>query len=181
MNNPIPALGRAVSSLAGKRPNPRPEPAPSPEQGATVHVLGNLITFLLRGQDTGMAFSVAECRTAPGAGSPPHLHLEDEEAFHVLEGSYEFTIAGRRVVAGPGSVTTIRRGEPHAFRNAGDAPARMLIVNWPADMHQRFFMAIGDRMEPGTTEFPPMTPPDMGKIMAAAEACGIKLLPPEAL
>jgi hypothetical protein len=56
----------------------------------------------------------------------------------------------------------------------------MLIANWPADMHQRFFAAIGDPVPAGSTEFPPMAPPDMPKILAAAEATGIRPHPPEA-
>jgi quercetin dioxygenase-like cupin family protein len=177
MNNPLPALGRAVSTLARKHK----DATPAPERGATVHVLGNLITFLLRGEDTGMAFSMVECRTAPGAGSPPHLHTQDEEAFHVLEGSYEFRVAGKTTFAGPGQVVTVKRGQPHVFRNVGETPARMVIVNWPADMHQRFFAAIGDPVPAGSTEFPPMEAPDMEKIMKAARATGIELLPPDAL
>jgi quercetin dioxygenase-like cupin family protein len=177
MTSPLPT--RAAAPARDRAPEPAPSAAPA--QASTVHVLGNLVTFLLRGEDTGMAFSLVECRTAPGAGSPPHLHTDDEEAFTVLEGRYEFRVAGRTITAGPGEVVTVRRGQPHLFRNAGGTPARMLIANWPADMHQRFFAAIGDPVPPGSTDFPPMGPPDMARILAAAEATGIRLLPPEAL
>lgn len=153
-------------------------PGCRPERGATVHVLGNLITFRLRGIDTGMRFSMVDCLTAPGAGSPPHVQTLDEEAFHVLDGSYAFEIGGKTLIRGPGSVTVVPRGVPHAFRNLGREPARMLIVNWPADMHEAFFLAIGDPMAPGETHFPAPAAPDMARIAAAAAASGITLLPP---
>jgi quercetin dioxygenase-like cupin family protein len=180
MTSPVAAAAHRADSNPARRPA-APASGAVPAQGSTVHVLGNLITFLLRGQDTGMAFSMVECRTAPGAGSPPHLHTADEEAFHVLEGTYEFRVAGRSVTAGPGQVVTVKRGQPHIFRNAGEMPARMLILNWPADMHERFFAAIGDPVAPGTTDFPAMGAPDMPKILAAATASGIELLPPQAV
>ncbi len=144
----------------------------------TVHVLGNLITFLLSGSETGQRFSMVEAYTAPGAGSPPHLHREDEETFYVLEGTYAFTLDGETLMRGPGSVVHVPRGVAHAFANPGDAPARMLILNWPADHHERFFRAIGEPVDPGTREFPAPRAPDLAAIAAAAEASGIALLPP---
>ncbi|WP_372421699.1 cupin domain-containing protein [Salinarimonas chemoclinalis] len=145
----------------------------------TVHVLGNLITFLVTGAQTQQRFSMVEALTAPGAGSPPHLHRDDEEAFYVLEGTYAFTIDGKTVLRGPGSVVHVARGTPHAFANAGEAPARMLILNWPADHHERFFRALGEPVAPGTTGFPAPKAPDLAAVAAAAQASGIELLPPQ--
>lgn len=142
-----------------------------------MHLLGNFVTFRLRGRETGKGFSMVECRTAPGAGSPPHVQ-EDEEAFHVLEGSYAITLGAETLIRGPGSVTVVPKGVPHAFRNVGAEPARMLILNWPADAHERFFAAAGDPVAPGETEFPPRGAPDMPRLLAAAAASGITLLPP---
>lgn len=145
----------------------------------TVHVLGNLISFLLPAEETGQRFSMVEAYTAPGAGSPPHLHRDDEETFYVLEGEYAFTVDGETQLRGPGSVVHVRRGSPHAFANAGEAPARMLILNWPGDHHERFFRAIGEPVDPGSRAFPTPSVPDLAAIAAAAEASGITLLLPE--
>lgn len=155
-------------------------PAPTNEETAreTVHVLGNLITFLVTGAQTQARFSMVEAYTAPGAGSPPHLHRDDEETFYVLEGTYAFTLGGETVLRGPGSVVHVPRGTAHAFANPGDAPARMLILNWPADHHERFFRAIGEPVEPGSRTFPAPKAPDFAAIVAAARASGIELLPP---
>lgn len=148
------------------------------ERGQTVHLFGNMLTFVLRGADTGMRFSMVEAYTAPGAGSPPHLHHDDEESFYVLEGSYEITLGNERMLCGPGSITHVAKGMPHAFANVGDTPARMIILNWPADHHERFFMAVGDPAPAGSREFPAPKAPDFDAIAAAAKAAGIELLPP---
>lgn len=150
----------------------------APQRGQTVHLFGNLLTFVLRGADTGMRFSMVEAYTAPGAGSPPHLHHEDEESFYVLEGTYQVVLGDQRLTSGPGSLTHVPKGVPHAFSNVGDGPARMMILNWPADHHERFFMAVGDCVPAGCREFPAPEEPDFGAIVAAAQAAGIELLLP---
>lgn len=154
-------------------------PFATPEAGARavrLHVLGNLLTFHLRAAQTGGAFTLVECETLPGAGTPPHIQDGDAEAFLVLEGSYVFQIDGRTETHGPGGFVRIERGQVHAFRNPGDRPARMLILNWPGGLHEGFFDAIGEPLAPG--EAPVPSAPDMGRIFAAAQAAGITLLPP---
>ena len=145
----------------------------------TVHFLGNLLTFRARADDTGGNFSLAECLTAPGAGSPYHTQ-NDEEAFLVLEGQFEFVLNGQAVRHGPGGFVHVAPGTPHAFRNAGDAPARMLIVNLPAGPHEQFFDEVGEDVAPGTSVFPAASAPDIPFIAAAAERHGISILPPAA-
>lgn len=153
-----------------------PDPAPAHR---TVHFLGNLLTFRARAGDTGGHFSLAECVTAPGAGSPYHAQA-DEEAFLVLEGQFEFVLDGRTIRHGPGGFVHVAPGLPHAFRNAGDTPARMLIVNLPAGPHEQFFDEVGEEAEPDTNVFPPAPAPDIAFIAAAAERHGITILPPAA-
>jgi mannose-6-phosphate isomerase-like protein (cupin superfamily) len=154
--------------------HPRP-----PQQGQTVHLFGNMLTFVMRGADTGMRFSMVEAYTAPGAGSPPHLHHDDEESFYVLEGTYRIAVGDEERLCGPGTITTVAKGVPHAFANAGETPARMLIMNWPADHHERFFMAVGDAAPAGSRDFPAPKAPDLAAVAAAAQASGIELLPPK--
>ena len=151
-------------------------PLPAADLPPRLHVLGNIVTFLLRASQTGGAFSLVQCETLPGAGTPPHVQDRDEEAFLVLEGRYEFLRDGVAEVHGPGGFVQVARGQVHAFRNTGEGPARMLILNWPGGLHEGFFDAIGDPLAPGETPQP--APPDMARIFAAAQAAGIALLPP---
>ena len=147
------------------------------KRGRTVHLLGSLLTFKATGAETEGAFSLVEAVTAPGEGAPPHLQRRDAEAFYVLEGVFEFTIGGETVRGEAGSVHYVPRDVPHAFRNPGDTPARMLILNVPAGMHENFFAEAGDVVADATS-FPPKAAPDIARIGAAAGRNGIELLLP---
>lgn len=142
------------------------------------HFLGNLLTFRAGAADTDGRFSIVETLTAAGAGAPPHIQ-KDEEAFLVLEGQYEFMLGDSTLTCGPGEFVYIRPGTPHAFRNPTGENAKMLIFNLPGGQHEGFFLAVAEPVE-SATEFPPMTPPDMEKILPAAAHFGIEFLPPKA-
>jgi quercetin dioxygenase-like cupin family protein len=152
-------------------------PHPDARIGRTVHLLGTLITFRATAADTGGAFSLVEAVTAPGQGTPAHVQREDAEAFHVLEGSFDFRIGDKTIRSGPGSFHYVPQGVPHGFSNPGDTPARMLIINLPGGLHENFFREAGDPVADAQT-FPPMSPPDIPRLIAAATRYGIEILPP---
>lgn len=143
----------------------------------TIHFLGNLLTPRARAADTNGSFSVMECYTAPGAGAPPHRQ-KDQEGFLVTEGRFEFMVDGNVTQCGPGEFAYVTPGAVHAFRNIADVPSKMLIFNMPGGPHEGFFLAVGDTVAPGQTEFPPMNPPDVPALVAAAKRFGIEILPP---
>jgi len=152
---------------------------PSDTAPMTVHFLGNLLTFHIRSATTDDKFTLIENRTAPGQGAPVHRQADDE-AFYVLEGEYEFLLDGIWHRKGAGEALHIAPGTVHAFRNPGKNDARMLIINSPGSLHEAFFVDVGDRVEFGQTEFPPMTPPDVPAIVASGLHNRIEILPPAA-
>jgi mannose-6-phosphate isomerase-like protein (cupin superfamily) len=99
-------------------------PAPYPSYS----VVGDRYTFLITGAETGGAYAVFDCFVPPGSGSPPHLHQREDEAFFVVEGEFEFTVAGERVGVSTGGFMFGRRGVPHNFKNIGSAPGRMIVT-----------------------------------------------------
>jgi quercetin dioxygenase-like cupin family protein len=143
----------------------------------TLHFLGSLLTIRAGAAQTGGSFTVIEALTAPGAGAPPHRQ-DDEEAFLVVDGAFEFMVDGTARVAGPGEFVHIPVGAVHAFRNVAQTPSKMLIFNLPGGMHEGFFKAAGERMAPGTTEFPAPRQPDVPALIATAANFGIEILPP---
>ena len=145
---------------------------------ATYHLLGNIIRFKAQGELTNNAYSLVEVTTAPGAGTPPHWQKEDDEAFLIIEGSYEFMHNGQTVTAGPGDFLFVRKGEAHAFRNSGLDEAKMLIINSPAGLHENFFREAGDLIE-ADDGMPAPSAPDMPRLGAAAARYGIEFLPPQ--
>jgi quercetin dioxygenase-like cupin family protein len=152
-----------------------PSRAPSP---STVHLFGNLLTFRARGADTQGSFSPQDCYSAPGQGAPPHRH-EEAEAFFILDGAFEICVDGRSRVYHQSEFAYVSSKQAHSFRNVGTMPGRMLIITVPAGLHEGFFADAGDLVEPGTTQFPPIRPPDLDRLQAAAARARMELLPPD--
>ncbi|WP_083206464.1 cupin domain-containing protein [Stappia indica] len=131
--------------------------------------------------DTLGKYCLVEAVVPPGLGAPPNHHAGETEAFYVLEGEVEFMVAGETRVARPGSHVSIPDGAVHAFTARGPAPARVLILNAPGHMHERFFTELGTPVAEGTAAPAPMDgPPDVAKVMQVAGATGMTILPPPA-
>lgn len=136
--------------------------------GRTVTVLGgDIITFKVTAAETAGAFSVLETITPPGGGPPPHVHEREDETFYVLEGEFQFQIGKESTVAGPGTMVLAPRGIPHAFRNTGLTPGKLLVVVSPGGF-ERFMQEF--------SELPANAPPDMAKLAAMGRKHGIKFL-----
>lgn len=152
-----------------------------PPQGGspmTVHFLGNILTFRACYADTKGSFTVIEVLTAPNAGPPPHTQT-DQEAFLVLEGRYEIIVGGEVRHCGPGDFVHVSPGTMHSFRNIAETTSKLLLINFPGDLHEEFFIAVGEPLPPGTTTFPEMLPPDVLGIIETAARFGIDIpLPP---
>ena len=74
-----------------------------------------------------------ESELPPGSGFPGHVHDDYEEVFYVLAGEIQYLIDNDWTPASAGSTVFIPPGRVHAFRNAGDEPARHLAIASPAD------------------------------------------------
>ncbi len=75
----------------------------------------------------GNSFSVHVWR---GSGPPQmHVHHEDDEAWHVLEGTVLFRFGDREVEAGAGTTVFVPAGVPHTYESREGA--RYLIVLTP--------------------------------------------------
>ena len=73
---------------------------------------------------------VGICFLAPGGEIHPHLH-SFEESFYVLEGSPTLQAGNKAHMLAPGNFGLIATGMRHAWRNAGDRPARWLEMQAP--------------------------------------------------
>ena len=77
----------------------------------------------------GRVFGMSEWQGG-GPAQRLHVHHEDDEAWHVLDGSVEFRFAdGRREMAGPGTTVFVPAGVAHTYVTSDDA--RYLIVLTP--------------------------------------------------
>ena len=65
--------------------------------------------------------------------------------FSVLEGEVEVTFRGETMTARSGETINVPANAPHAFRNVGDQPARLLCLCSPAGQDE-FFLEVGQRV-----------------------------------
>lgn len=120
-------------------------------KGQTIEnpVSGERITFLQTARDTGGEKLEIEMELAPDGSVPgAHVHPEQEERFHVIEGTMKFRMGLRRIVAGPGETVVVPAGRVHRFSNGGDETARVRVEVLPAlDMEQLFETTVELAME----------------------------------
>lgn len=103
-----------------------------PGQGKVVSARGSQMVFKAVGETTNSAFSFMERELPVSNRRPqPHRH-EGPEGFYVLEGQIEFVVGDERRIGGPGFWALVPEGVPHTFGNAGDSPARLIIIHAPA-------------------------------------------------
>ena len=101
-------------------------------EGRQFNVIGgDLVCIKVAGEETEVLRSAGNhgaCRQRPPAACP----YAEDETFYIVDGQFEFRVAGQTVHAGAGCTLVAARGTPHAFRNVGDAPGKMLIIVRPA-------------------------------------------------
>jgi quercetin dioxygenase-like cupin family protein len=141
----------------------------SADGGNKVNVLGIPMVVRIHGRDTAGVVSAVESHDVPGGGPPPHIHTREDETFQVLEGEYEFTVAGSSFVAGKGATIFAPRGIPHTYRYLGQAPGRLMCVITPAGF-ERFFEAVG--------ALTPQQQQDIPRVLGIAKEFGLEILPP---
>ena len=105
-----------------------------PGTARTIDFPGSFTTVLLEGHATQGDVAVVEFLVAPRSfGAPPHVHHDEDEYFYVLEGEIRFLDEGKTVVAPVGTFAAMTRGHLHAFWNASDRPARLLMAVAPGE------------------------------------------------
>ena len=105
-----------------------------PGTARTIDFPGSLTTVLLESHATQGDVAVVEFLVAPRSfGAPPHVHHSEDEYFYVLEGEIRFLNEDNTVVAPAGTFAAMTRGHLHAFWNASDRPARLLMAVAPGE------------------------------------------------
>ena len=114
----------------------------SPEDGETWSFLGSRAVVRASAATTGGALSVLEFTNPPGFAPPWHTHLDEVEAFYVLDGAAAFLCGEQRFEATSGDFVLLPAGLPHAFVVADDAPLRALQITAPGGF-ERFVAEVG--------------------------------------
>jgi mannose-6-phosphate isomerase-like protein (cupin superfamily) len=147
-----------------------------PGQGKTFRARGDLFFWKVVGTDNDDAFSMCETRSTPQGGVPPHIDHRTDEAFFVLEGTYSCLLGNQTLECSPGESFFAPRGTPHAFKNVGDAQARLLIVQSPGGVIEKYMEEAWERID-DPSNLPPPVEPDFERVMTVMQKYGIEVLP----
>jgi quercetin dioxygenase-like cupin family protein len=134
----------------------------------------DLHTFKLVGDDTNGALTVAELTAGHEMGPPPHIHRHSDESFYILEGTFDFSLAGRAFTAGAGAFVHLPKGVVHTHRAGGGASARALVMQSPAGV-EKFIEEAGKPATDRSVRPAPPEPSDLERIVAIALKHGIEV------
>jgi hypothetical protein len=109
-----------------------------------------------------------EDRTPSMGGPPLHVHYQQDEWFHILEGEYLFEVDGHQMHAGPGNVVFAPRGSRHTFQNIDSKARRSIVTVVPGGLDLFF--------EEVLAVCPPGSDPDPEKIVPLFGKYGMELL-----
>ena len=137
------------------------------DEGEALWFLGVLATIKASRETTEGRVAVIEHLAPQGAGSPLHVHHNEDETFYVLEGELTFLVGDERIDIAAGDFLFAPRDIPHAYVVRSER-ARILSTITPAGIEQ-LFVSLGTPVagaEPPTDMvMPPM--PEMAHLFAA--------------
>jgi quercetin dioxygenase-like cupin family protein len=145
-------------------------------QGNSFWLLTDLHTFKVVGDETHGSLVIAELNADFEMGPPPHIHNNADESFYVLEGTFDFSLAGQAFSAGPGSFVYLPKGVVHTHKAGGGARARALVIQAPAGV-ERFIAEAGRRATDLSHRPAPPEMSEFAKIVAIAQKHGIEVPP----
>ncbi len=129
-----------------------------------VKIRASTATFVAPGSVTGGQFGLFRWEMDPRAGGPaPHIHRTFSEAFYVLAGRIRLFDGATWLDAAAGEFLFVPPLGIHAFHNATDDPAAMLILFSPAPPREAYFRALAENAASGRT----MEPDEMTEFLAS--------------
>lgn len=138
--------------------------------------LDTLMTVHIGGAQTDGAYALIECLAPSGHMPPPHVHANDAEGFHVLEGELTVHTGEGATVLRAGDSGHGPAGRPHTIEVTSEGPCRWLVVSAPAGF-ERFVRSFGEPA--GSATLPVLTsPPDVERLMRVAGEHGITFVGP---
>lgn len=135
-------------------------------EGQRMNVLGDNQVLKYTGQDTGGQIAVIIQNLAPGIEVPMHVHDNEDEHFHLLEGEVLFEVENSRLTLKPGDMIFLPRHIPHSFKVAGQVTARVRLSIVPAGL-ENMFAELG-QLPPG--------PPDPAEVAGICKKYGVSFV-----
>ena len=110
-----------------------------PGQGRSIQLgPGEHLLFRATAETSGGQYSFFELTVQPMEGPPEHVHHEHDEAYYVLDGTFDMKAGERRITATAGTFVFVPRGTSHTFLNLAARRSRMLVLATPGGVEQYF-------------------------------------------
>jgi quercetin dioxygenase-like cupin family protein len=128
-------------------------------EGQRINVLGDNQVIKLTGKESNGRLAVIIQNLPPGVAVPKHVHANDDEHFHLLEGEVHFEVGTDEYILKAGDMIFLPRHIPHSLHVVGDKTAVVRLSIVPAGAEEMFIEL--DKLPDG--------PPDFANV---AEICG---------
>jgi mannose-6-phosphate isomerase-like protein (cupin superfamily) len=149
------------------------------QRSAPLWFIDGLAQVLVSGEETDGRYAVLEILVPEGDMPPLHVHQEEDEVFHIIDGEVTLFLPGREVPLASGDTFRAPQGSPHTYRVESES-ARWLVFCAPAQF-DAFVRAVSEPAP--VAELPPRGRPIDPELLGAEGARrGIEILgPPGAL
>ncbi|WP_329793373.1 cupin domain-containing protein [Lentzea sp. DG1S-22] len=115
---------------------------------------GDGIHYLATTESTRGEFGLYRVMMRPKAPGPStHFHRTISESFFILDGVVSLFDGERWTEAGKGDFLHVPQGGLHAFHNASDEPAEMLLLFTPGAPREEYFEKLGEVAKEDLTAF----------------------------
>lgn len=111
------------------------------KQEETLSVAGNSITVKIGGKQTDNAYSLFELTVPPNVGAGLHIDKDWGEWWHVMEGTFAFTLNGEIIELSAGGFAYGPKGIPHSFKNVGETTGKLVMLTKPSGL-EKFFKTV---------------------------------------
>jgi mannose-6-phosphate isomerase-like protein (cupin superfamily) len=129
---------------------------------------GTLVNIRLSWNAGEDRVSIVEHYMPFGESPPLHVHRNEDEVYHILEGSMLIHIDGKESIAHAGQTVLAPKGKPHSFRVESREGARCLTITSGGDLENM----IRETGEPALgVGLPPSVEPTPAMVVALYEAC----------
>jgi len=100
------------------------------------------IEFKIATADAGGGLFILENVFRAKGGPARHLHHDQDEWFHILEGEFLMEVGSDRTTLKPGDSLLAPRKVPHVWAHVGSGLGRILVIFTPAGKMEAFFREV---------------------------------------
>lgn len=137
-----------------------------------------LVAIQVSSADGEDGVCVIEHRLPCGDSPPLHVHRNEDEIFHILEGRMRFQIDGQEQIVGTGETVIAPKGLPHTFRVESPEGAHTLTITRGSDFETMVRRASRRAERAGLPQPVEPTPEMVAALTRLCEENGIDIIGP---